>query len=801
MPVINAPPYTGKNHQRWNTSFDIDHFQRYALDAYDRGHNVLITAHTGSGKTLPAEYAIVKAVAAGKRAIYTAPIKTLSNQKYHELSRKYPDISFGILTGDVKHNPDADCLIMTTEILRNTLFQQNMSDHTSPLFEIGGPDSIGCIVFDEVHYINDPDRGCVWEESIILTPPSTQIVMLSATINHPENFAKWVESVTSRTVEICSTTNRAVPLMHHILITLPDSATKFIEDANVRSAIEKTIMTPLTVKVPGEPFKEAIYNNGMRSMKTLYVASKGRQLSSNRHSLQQAVENMRDNSLLPAIAFVFSRKQVEDYGKNLPLSLSDDPAAAEADFESKVRSLGNSHEHLNSQEYDVLRGLIRRGIAIHHSGMVPILKEAVELMFTLGHVKLLIATETFAVGVNMPAKAVLFTSLRKPSGKGWRNLHAHEYTQMAGRAGRRGLDPIGHVVILPCMERRPLSTSEVNGIVCGSSPTIESKFKIHFNLILRLTLANKNPVDFTTSSMVSTAIAGHVAFAQERQADIEKQLASSISTEVLQEYQNILASNPSSQSKRRDQARQLREFESIHHDVATQHRHIASLEDALNSAKADVNYTKSYIPETIRLAFECLEKRGFTRRGENGNPVVTRVGVLAANIQEVHSLVMAETVESGLLRKVKPSELAAILSVFTQVRTRDEPNIKSTDPAIHKTVSFIEAKLHDFQSLDAYYQFDVAEDYDFNTILCNPIMEWCQASCETECQKVYAQLLDISIFKGEFIKAVLKICSIATELEKVALLAGQAELSTACSQIPALLQKSVATNQSLYLTE
>ena len=225
------------------------------------------------------------------------------------------------------------------------------------------------------------------------------------------------------------------------------------------------------------------------------------------------------------------------------------------------------------------------------------------------------------------------------------------------------------------------------------------------------------------------------------------------------------------------------------------------MEDALTSAKADVEYTKSYIPETVRLAFECLEKRGFTRKDGDGNPTVTRLGVLAANIQEVHSLVMAETVESGLLSTVKPSELAAILSVFSQVRTREEPNIKGTDPEIHKALAFIEAKLHDFQSLDAYYQFDVAEDYDFNTVLCNPIMDWCEATCEAGCQKVYTQLLDNSIFKGEFIKAVLKICSIATELEKVALLAGQAQLSMACSQIPSLLQKSVATNQSLYLTE
>ena len=261
--------------------------------------------------------------------------------------------------------------------------------------------------------------------------------------------------------------------------------------------------------------------------------------------------------------------------------------------------------------------------------------------------------------------------------------------------------------------------------------------------------------------MVSSAIEGHVKDARERQVNTEGEIASITMTDILRQYRAILADNPLSQSKKRDHTRQLREFERQYPNIIDQHKSLSLLENALASAKADVEYTQSYIPETIRLAFDCLEKRGFTRQGEDGKPIVTRVGILAANIQEVHSLVMAETVESGLLSNVTSHELAAILSVFSQVRTREDPNIKSTDPAIHKQLVFIEDRLHDFQSLDAYYQFDIAEDYNFNTVLCNPIMEWCNASCEADCQAVYARLFDASIFKGEFIKSVLKICSIA----------------------------------------
>ena len=177
--------------------FSLSNFQKHAIEAIHTGNHVLITAHTGSGKTLPAEYAIRYFVAKGKKVIYTSPIKALSNQKYHEFTAKYPDISFGILTGDIKFNPEADVLIMTTEILRNQIFHSAFNKHetqTSLSFEMDIDNELGCVVFDEVHYINDEERGKIWEETILHLPKSVQMVMLSATIDKAEKFAEWVET-------------------------------------------------------------------------------------------------------------------------------------------------------------------------------------------------------------------------------------------------------------------------------------------------------------------------------------------------------------------------------------------------------------------------------------------------------------------------------------------------------------------------------------------------------------------------------------------------------------------------------
>ena len=244
--ICNKPYESSANADRFSKyPFPLSDFQKYAIDGIENGEHVLITAKTGSGKTLPAEYAIEKYVSEGKKVIYTAPIKALSNQKLRDFTEKYPDISFGILTGDIKFNPEADCLIMTTEILRNTLFHKKSIEEKTfeadklPLhFDMDFKSELACVIFDEVHYINDADRGKVWEETFVMLPQHVQMIMLSATIDKAEQFAGWIENIKTTQVVLASTEHRVVPLNHYGFITLPESNIRQFKDRKTRETIE-----------------------------------------------------------------------------------------------------------------------------------------------------------------------------------------------------------------------------------------------------------------------------------------------------------------------------------------------------------------------------------------------------------------------------------------------------------------------------------------------------------------------------------------------------------------------------------
>ena len=255
--------------------FPLSDFQKYAIEAIVSKNDILITAHTGSGKTLPAEFAIEHLVGLGKKVIYTSPIKALSNQKFYEMSAKFPHISFGILTGDIKFNPEADVLIMTTEILRNTLlFKKGPDDscNSSLLqFDMDIDNELGAVVFDEVHYINDPSRGKVWEETIMLLPPHVQLVMLSATIDNPERFASWVENkaANKKTMYLAPTTHRVVPLVHYTYTCISDGIIKLMQDKHKSfySDIKGFINKPIVVK-NAETSYDADVVKHMKKMKT-----------------------------------------------------------------------------------------------------------------------------------------------------------------------------------------------------------------------------------------------------------------------------------------------------------------------------------------------------------------------------------------------------------------------------------------------------------------------------------------------------------------------------------------------------
>jgi len=803
--------------------FPLSDFQKYAIQAIEKDKHVLMLAHTGSGKTLPAEHAIQRFHAMGKKIIYTAPIKSLSNQKFHEFSKKFPHISFGILTGDVKFNPEADCLIMTTEILRNTLFQKQMIDkgqlkkeQLSLYFEMDIQNELGCVVFDEIHYINDRDRGKVWEETILMLPTSTLMVMLSATIDGAKRFARWIEKKKGKKVWIASTNERVVPLTHYGFMTLPKSQVK--HHGNQNPLLQTELHKLLPLRQHHQPFQHKTFDKlyGMNN----YI-QKARIFVNKSFVLNDISQYLYENNKLPAICFVFSRKKVEEYAKNISCSLHPKDSKNSNTVQKRAKQiimskLGNHAEYTKLPEYNTIMQLLEKGIAIHHAGILPVLREMVEILFGEGFIQLLFATETFAVGINMPTKTVIFTSLQKFDGHEFRYLLPHEYTQMAGRAGRRGIDEKGSVIHLNNMFKFP-PLHEYKNMLCGKPQKLESKFQIHFNLILRLiSIQETNFQAFIEKSMLQESIQKEVEYIQSEIKTVQKkkekktELLQYCKTplDVLNQYNNI--QEKIGISSRKVVKKLYRESNQLKSDNKHLEKDFPKLQDIQKliqeekKCERQLENTIQYVQQTIQCIIDILKEQGFIQTIQ-GEYRLSEMGDLAANIQEIHCLVFAEILQYRLLNDFTPTELICILSCFANISIPRDNRIPIVDNIniprhVKEFIKHIQEKYFEYQDLENRHYLNSGENqYELQFELCELMYQWCDAKTETDCKVIYQELKQRNIFLGEFIKAILKINNIANELEKTCTIQNNMKLLSIIKQIPELTLKNVATNQSLYL--
>ncbi|PJF17282.1 Helicase, superfamily 1/2, ATP-binding domain-containing protein [Paramicrosporidium saccamoebae] len=438
--------------------FELDAFQKQAVYHLERGESVFVAAHTSAGKTVVAEYAIALARRHMTKAIYTSPIKALSNQKFRDFRETFDEV--GLLTGDVQINAEASCVIMTTEILRSMLYR--------------GADMISdveFVIFDEVHYVNDQERGVVWEEVIIMLPPHVTIIMLSATIPNTLEFADWVGRTRKKEIFVISTLKRPVPLEHYLyvdkgeVVKVVDQTRTFLEPG-----YKKALQVQKGDKKLASGASHGGLNRGFKQEKNLWT---------------DIVYMLKKKTLLPAVMFTFSKRKCEENADgiiNLDLHSASEKSAVHVFLEGSVNKL--KAEDRTLPQISRMREMLSRGIAVHHSGLLPIIKEAVEILFSRGLVKVLFATETFAMGVNMPARTVVFSSIRKHDGTGFRTLLPGEYTQMAGRAGRRGLDETG-TVIITCPEEVP-GEATLRTMILGQPTKLTSQFRLTYSMLLNL---------------------------------------------------------------------------------------------------------------------------------------------------------------------------------------------------------------------------------------------------------------------------------------------------------------------------
>lgn len=475
--------------------YELDEFQKKSIDIIELGqpYNILITAHTGSGKSLVAEHAIKKDNSNNKRTIYTSPIKTLSNQKYFEFKKKYVNIEFGLITGDHKCNPLANCIIMTTEILLDLLTKTNMTAED----EYIKMDEIGTVIFDEVHYIDDKERGGVWERCIMKLPSTINQVLLSATISHPEQFAKWIERCNGNKTYIFTNNIRPVPLYFSVYYGLTDNIVerKKITKSNaiLTALLEKKITNKLIPIMNTNENKITImqYNEIEKIDNELY---KLKYFTNQNGLLTKIIMHLYENNMLPSIFFILSKEKIQYHIQYCEFILNtiDEQITVEMLFDNYLSKLSNPKENYyklhmitEAKQYAI------RGYAIHHSGLIPVLKEIIELLYSHGLIKVLFATETFSVGLNMPTKTVLFTSIMKHDGVVFRTLHSHEFIQMSGRAGRRGIDTIGNVIYLPQFEKELKNGNELKALLSGRPKNIISKYNIDPIVVLKMLLKIK----------------------------------------------------------------------------------------------------------------------------------------------------------------------------------------------------------------------------------------------------------------------------------------------------------------------
>ena len=417
-------------------------FQQKALDAIRKGASVLVAAPTGAGKTLVADFAIEQALAEGKRIFYTAPVKALSNQKYRDFRGILGDDKVGIMTGDVTLNAGAPLLIMTTEVFRNTIFEdpRNLDDGHA-------------VVFDEVHYLDDPERGTVWEESIIFAPKHIRIVGLSATIPNIDEMADWMRQVRGTPVEVVVRTTRPVPLRHFVFHGEMGALTlRELRQSGGRSRGGR-----------GRGFHAGKFRRGRDHRRLL--------------------DELQRRDLLPCLYFSFNRRECEERAEEnhfRNLLKPDERTELLRRFDELVVL----YRLEPSPATDRLRRLAGHGISYHHAGLLPVHKEIVERLFTTGLVKLLFATETFALGVNMPARTVAFAGLKKFDGVRLDWMLAREYGQMAGRAGRQGIDEAGFVFSI--VDDRDLDFSALHHLFDGPIEAVESRFNLDYATLLHL---------------------------------------------------------------------------------------------------------------------------------------------------------------------------------------------------------------------------------------------------------------------------------------------------------------------------
>ena len=784
----------------------LSDFQKWAIDGFLTDKNVLVTAHTGSGKTLPAEFAINQAVTYGKKVIYTSPIKSLSNQKFQEFKLKFPNASVGILTGDVKYNPEGNVLIMTTEILRNLLFKKKIHDIKSGIdIEIDISKEVHCVIFDEIHYINDADRGHVWEEALILLPNTIQIMMLSATIANPEIFAEWLATIKKRDIVLTSTDTRVVPLRHSIYTSYKPS---YLKKAKSDSPALKmndciSIFSDENNKFNADFYSQCFYG----IQKTTEGLSK--------NIVNDLIGHLTEKEKHPSLFFCFSRIQCEKLATSVEHNLLEGTESCEVDktISHYLRKTDFYHKYIALQQFNTLRQCLLKGIDFHHSGLLPIFKEIIEILYSKNLVKVLFATETFAVGVNMPTKTVVFTNLEKYTDTEFRLLLTHEYLQMAGRAGRRGLDKEGSVILLPGKNGLP-QVNQMKNLVCGSSQSIQSKFTPNYHLILKIILNGNSLEDIINGSLLFKETNNHTKTLEEELKQLRAIIPNQDYSDCI-EYVRLLT--PSNKMGTNDTFGEY--FKSAKVSAATSKKHFNRVNEIAlkpgwnelysnykqhknsmircKQIEDELSYSNDYIVSQSTVVLKILCEQGYIKKSEfpmEKEDILVK-GIAANEIHECNEILMTEMLFNGCFDNLDYKYLGALLSIFGDSRPINKEYIceSQTEYELSNIMPLVKDTAIYFENLENQYKIHTTNKWNINVAIMDAVYEWLDGG---DFQEI---ILNYDLYEGSLIKDFLKVYNLSTELEKAAEIAGKLGIVVECSKIRDNILRDIVNVESLYI--
>lgn len=691
--------------------FELDRFQTDANEALEQGSNVLVAAPTGAGKTVVADFAVYLAQQQNAKAFYTTPIKALSNQKYHDLVALYGPDKVGLLTGDTSINSEADIVVMTTEVLRNMLYE-----HSTTL------QALRYVVLDEVHYLADRFRGPVWEEVIIHLPQSVRIVGLSATVSNVEDFADWIASVRGETKLVVSE-HRPVPLEQYVLVqrdprTEPELFDLYRHDDNGRPTTK--LNARLTNRLDEYMRREQRRRGAERPDRRKGRGRHGRPESRSARQVERyqpkrwaVVDELNFLGMLPAIYFIFSRNgcdeavdQCLDAGLRLT---SDDEALRIRSIVDEMIEGQLTHDDLKTLHFARFRHALEEGFAAHHAGMVALFKQIVERLFEEGLIKVVFATETLALGINMPARSVVIEKLEKYDGTGIVGLTPGEYTQLTGRAGRRGIDTIGNAVVV---DHRGFTPETAVALSSKRVYPLHSSFKPTFNMAVNLL----NTSDYETARItldhsfaqweanesawqiearidaLTAALAGYAEAMTCEYGDFTDLLRIRMQLNELQKNERrklkheVFATNADkSRAFRRLDARiaKLKELEHDHpckqcpdfqDHMKWGHRWMRETRELERLRQRYDSRTGSVARQFDRIC-EILDRLGYLERTDHDGVrdyTLTEQGQLLRRLYSERDLVLAQAITEGVIDDLSAPQIAALLSSLLYEARRGE---------------------------------------------------------------------------------------------------------------------------------